>query len=73
MTVRRFIFMASAIFLFPILVPIASADDPTAGNQDDGKLRIIAFGAHPNDCELNAVGLAAKWTTLGHHVKFVNQ
>ena len=61
MTVRRFIFMASAIFLFPILVPIASADDPTAGNQDDGKLRIIAFGAHPDDCELNV----AVWPPSG--------
>ncbi len=72
MTVRRFIFMASALFQFPILVPIASADDSTAGNQDDGKLRIIAFGAHPDDCELNVAGLAATWATLGHHVKFVS-
>lgn len=37
----------------------------------DGKLRIIAFGAHPDDCELKAGGVAAKWAALGHHVKFV--
>jgi len=39
---------------------------------DDGKLRIIAFGAHPDDCELKASGVAAKWAALGHHVKFVS-
>jgi N-acetylglucosamine malate deacetylase 1 len=38
----------------------------------DGKLRIIAFGAHPDDCELKASGAAAKWAALGHHVKFVS-
>lgn len=38
----------------------------------DGKLRIIAFGAHPDDCELKAGGVAAKWAALGHKVKFVS-
>jgi LmbE family N-acetylglucosaminyl deacetylase len=37
----------------------------------DGKLRIIAFGAHPDDNELRLAGTAAKWAALGHHVKFV--
>jgi N-acetylglucosamine malate deacetylase 1 len=40
---------------------------------DDGdKLRIIVFGAHPDDCELDAGGTAARWAKLGHHVKFVS-
>ncbi len=39
---------------------------------DDGKLRIICFGAHPDDAEYKAGGVAAKWATLGHHVKFVS-
>jgi LmbE family N-acetylglucosaminyl deacetylase len=39
---------------------------------NDGKLRIIAFGAHPDDCELKAAGVAAKWAARGHHVKFVS-
>jgi LmbE family N-acetylglucosaminyl deacetylase len=39
---------------------------------DDGKLRIIAFGAHPDDCELRVAGVAARWAALGHHVKFVS-
>lgn len=38
----------------------------------DGKLRIIAFGAHPDDCELRLAGTAAKWAAAGHHVKFVS-
>jgi LmbE family N-acetylglucosaminyl deacetylase len=37
----------------------------------DGKLRIIAFGAHPDDCDIRAAGVAAKYAALGHHVKFV--
>jgi LmbE family N-acetylglucosaminyl deacetylase len=35
-------------------------------------LRIIAFGAHPDDAELKAAGVAAKWAALGHQVKFVS-
>jgi LmbE family N-acetylglucosaminyl deacetylase len=38
----------------------------------DGKLRIIAFGAHPDDCEIKVGGTAAKWAALGHHVKLVS-
>ena len=43
---------------------------PAAGG--DGKLRIIVFGAHPDDCELDAGGTAARWAKLGHEVKFVS-
>jgi LmbE family N-acetylglucosaminyl deacetylase len=38
----------------------------------DGKLRIICFGAHPDDCELRAAGVATMWAAKGHHVKFVS-
>lgn len=34
-------------------------------------LRIIAFGAHPDDAELKASGVAAMWAEQGHKVKFV--
>lgn len=39
---------------------------------EDGKLRILAFGAHPDDCELKVGGTGARWAALGHHVKFVS-
>ncbi len=35
------------------------------------KLNIIAFGAHPDDCDQGAGGVAAKWAALGHRVRFV--
>ncbi len=44
----------------------SQADDPPQ------KLRIIVFGAHPDDAELKAGGTAAKWAQLGHAVKMVS-
>ncbi|MCJ7503905.1 MAG: PIG-L family deacetylase, partial [Acidobacteriia bacterium] len=40
--------------------------------QDYAKLRVIAFGAHPDDCDARAGGLAAKYAAAGHLVKFVS-
>lgn len=34
-------------------------------------LNIIAFGAHPDDCDIRAGGTAAKWAAMGHKVRFV--
>ncbi|MFT5465270.1 MAG: LmbE family N-acetylglucosaminyl deacetylase [Verrucomicrobiales bacterium] len=39
--------------------------------QESEPLRIIAFGAHPDDPEFQIGGCAAKWTALGHKVKLV--
>jgi LmbE family N-acetylglucosaminyl deacetylase len=47
------------------------ADRP-APPPDDGKLRVLCFGAHPDDCELKAGGVALLWAAKGHHVKFVS-
>ncbi|HUT95590.1 MAG TPA: PIG-L family deacetylase [Thermoguttaceae bacterium] len=49
----------------------AMADDPKPP-EEEGKLRIIAFGAHPDDCEFKVGGTAAKWAALGHRVKLVS-
>ena len=63
---------------FPIAWRVAAAMllllAPTAasGETDDGKLRIIVFGAHPDDAQYKAGGTAAKWAKLGHHVKLVS-
>jgi LmbE family N-acetylglucosaminyl deacetylase len=48
------------------------APDRPAAPPDDGKLRVICFGAHPDDCELKAAGVAILWAQKGHHVKFVS-
>jgi LmbE family N-acetylglucosaminyl deacetylase len=36
------------------------------------KLRVIAFGAHPDDCDIRASGTAALFASMGHAVKFVS-
>ena len=38
----------------------------------DEKLRILAIGAHPDDCESKCAGTAAKWAAQGHTVRFVS-
>ena len=43
-----------------------------AEDKDDGKLRIVVFGAHPDDAEYKTAGTAVKWARLGHHVKLVS-
>jgi LmbE family N-acetylglucosaminyl deacetylase len=60
----------------PLLVAILMAG-PLAGrcrpaSVDDGKPRIIRFGAHPDDCESGAAGTAALWIAAGCPVKFVS-
>jgi LmbE family N-acetylglucosaminyl deacetylase len=61
------------------MIAAASVDEPAPQKTpqryippDDGKLRIICFGAHPDDCELQAGGVAALWSAMGHHVKLVS-
>ena len=46
--------------------PGASAAEPAA------PLRILCFGAHPDDCEIQAGGTAARWAAQGHKVKLVS-
>jgi LmbE family N-acetylglucosaminyl deacetylase len=36
------------------------------------KIRVIAFGAHPDDCDIRAAGTAALFARMGHAVKFVS-
>lgn len=52
------------------IVGLCGSVTPSAAQET--KLRIIAFGAHPDDNELRLAGTAAKWAALGHHVKFVS-
>lgn len=52
-------------FLFAILLL------PALWAQNE-PVRVIAFGAHPDDCDLGAGGLAAKYAAHGDKVKFVS-
>jgi len=36
------------------------------------KLRVLAIGAHPDDCDIKFAGTAAKLVRAGHHVKFLS-
>lgn len=49
----------------------AQAQQAEAAEQDD-KIRVIVFGAHPDDAEYKAGGTAALWAQAGHHVKLVS-
>jgi len=49
--------------LIGVSAPVAFAAEP---------IRIISFGAHPDDCDLGAGGLAAKYAARGDKVKFVS-
>jgi N-acetylglucosamine malate deacetylase 1 len=57
---------------FTIIITGKSADSIMQETTGDGKLRIIAFGAHPDDCELQVGGVGALWSAKGHHVKLVS-
>src|SRR5215204_6431893 len=48
----------------------AAATAPLLAQQDT-KLRVIAFGAHPDDCDIRVGGTAALWSQMGHAVKYV--
>ncbi len=67
---RVFLGTVGVLVLFLAVLPAGSCC--RAADADDGKLRIIVFGAHPDDCELKAAGTAALWAAQGHHVKFVS-
>jgi LmbE family N-acetylglucosaminyl deacetylase len=38
----------------------------------DSRIRVIAFGAHPDDADVCSGGIAARYAALGHQVKFVS-
>ena len=54
---------------FLLLVAVVSAQGLTAQVPGNRPLRIIAFGAHPDDAELKFAGTAALFAAQGHKVK----
>ncbi|MHB1561660.1 MAG: PIG-L deacetylase family protein [Isosphaeraceae bacterium] len=63
--------LAILSFLAEPISPAARAQD-TRQDPSARPVRIIVFGAHPDDCELEAAGTAARWAKLGYKVKFVS-
>ena len=57
----------AALLCLSLLVSLADA-----AAQPKRVLRIIAFGAHPDDAEFQLGGCAIKWAQLGHKVKLVS-
>jgi hypothetical protein len=55
-----------------LLCSLFVSSNPAGPDADDGKLRVMVFGAPPADCELKAGAVAAMWAKLGHKVKFVS-
>lgn len=55
-----------------ILAPLFFILISPASNSADETLRIICFGAHPDDAEYKCGGVAAMWAKLGHKVKLVS-
>jgi LmbE family N-acetylglucosaminyl deacetylase len=63
--------MLRVTFTAVALMAVATAHPSVQSNQPARPLKIIAFGAHPDDAELKASGVAAMWAAAGHKVKFV--
>lgn len=66
MTRRFFISLGFIVVLAGVSIVTSAAESPSR------TLRIICFGAHPDDCEIKAGGAAALWSKKGHKVKFVS-
>ncbi len=63
------------LFLFAVIgfsSPSFAQDDQAKAKPEPKPLRIIAFGAHPDDAEFQMGGSALKWAALGHKVKLVS-
>jgi N-acetylglucosamine malate deacetylase 1 len=67
MKTQYLVFLFSFSLLFLLFTEISIGQEV-----ENDKLRIIAFGAHPDDCEISAGGIAALWAAQGHAFKCVS-
>lgn len=69
---KQLLFANSCVwFASFVLLTLITLSAPLAFSADK-PIRIIAFGAHPDDCDLGAGGLAIKYAARGDKVKFVS-
>jgi N-acetylglucosamine malate deacetylase 1 len=61
----------SCVVLLLFLATVSAGQGAGSQIGTQKPLRVIAFGAHPDDAELKASGVAALWAAAGHKVKFV--
>jgi len=55
------------ILLFSYLILLSFV-----GFSQDKSINVIVFGAHPDDCDIDAGGTAILFSKMGHNVKFVS-
>jgi LmbE family N-acetylglucosaminyl deacetylase len=67
------VFIPAVLILGAVLLALAASAEVTATQaaREGRPLNIIAFGAHPDDCDIRAGGAAAMWAAQGHRVRFV--
>jgi LmbE family N-acetylglucosaminyl deacetylase len=63
--------LAAGTILMTFVLHAHAGAQRTREAATDGKLNIIAFGAHPDDCDQRAGGVGARLAALGHRVRFV--
>lgn len=64
--------MTMKLLRFTTLAALLGCGILQSASGEDGKLRVIVFGAHPDDAQYKAGGTAAKWIKAGHAVKLVS-
>jgi len=64
----------ACIFAWVSSLPVLGwSQEPAAASESrPNSLRIVCFGAHPDDAEYKSGGTAAMWAAQGHHVKLVS-
>ncbi len=65
-------FLRASLVVPALAMVMAAASIASAQPAPSGKLSIIMFGAHPDDCDIRSAGTAAKWVAAGHKVRFVS-
>jgi len=64
--------MKTFVLLFSALCLIDQASGQINKTEPSSPIRVIVFGAHPDDCDLGAGGIASIYSSMGHKVKFVS-